>query len=203
MMKLDIKHNFAAVEAQVRRMQEDIGKRALASAMNKSIEQARTQMTREIAAEFNVTAGFVRDRLRIRRASARRGLRLEAELIGGRSDRRRSMNIIHFVEKSTSLAAARRRAKAGTLNQLHVKVKRKGGARPLKGAFIGNSGRTVFEREGRARLPIKPVQVIDVAQMFNTRRINSVVVAKLVAAFPRIFENEARYFTQRFSQAKA
>ena len=76
MMKIDIKHNFAAVEAKVRGMQEDIGKRALASAMNKSIEQARTQMTREIAGEFNVTAGFVRERLRIRRASARRGLRL-------------------------------------------------------------------------------------------------------------------------------
>ena len=202
MLKLDIKQNFAAVDAQVKRMQEDIGKRALASAMNKTIEQARTQMTREIASEFNVTAGFVRERLRIRRASARRGLRLEAELIGGRSDRRRSMNIIHFVEKSTSLAAARRRAKAGTLDQLFVKVKRKGGAKALKRAFIGNAGRTVFEREGRARLPIKPVQVIDVAQMFNTRRINSVVVAKLVAAFPRIFESEARYFTQRFNQAK-
>lgn len=212
MMKIDIKHNFAAVEAKVRGMQEDIGKRALASAMNKSIEQARTQMTREIAGEFNVTAGFVRERLRIRRASARRGLRLEAELIGGRSDRRRSMNIIHFVERSTTLAAARRRAKAGTLKQLFVKIKRKGAARPLEGAFIGNKGRTVFERVPDKQMAsragplnkhtqaIAPVQVIDVAQMFNTRRINRVVVAKLVAEFPRIFDSEARYFIQRFNQ---
>lgn len=196
-MQLTIKTNFAQVEAQLKRLQDDIGKRALASAVNKTIDQAKVQMQREIAAEFNVTSGFVRERLRVRRASAK-GLTIEAALIGGRSDRRRSMNIIHFVEKSVSLAQARRRAKAGTLKTLHVKIKRKGGTKPLAGAFIGNKGRTVFEREGKDRLPIKPVQVIEVAQMFNTKRINRAVVDKILAKFPEIFAREARFYTQRF-----
>jgi hypothetical protein len=30
----------------------------------------------------------------------------------------------------------------------------------------------VFRRTGQGRLPIEPMQVIDVPQMFNTRRIN-------------------------------
>jgi len=196
-MQLTIETNFPQVEAQLKRLREDIGKRTLASAINKTIDQAKVQMQREIAAEFNVTSGFVRERLRVRRASAK-GLTIEAELIGGRGDRRRAMNIIHFVEKSVSLATARRRAKAGTLKTLHVKVKRKGGSKPLAGAFIGNKGRTVFEREGDARLPIRPVQVIDVPQMFNTRRINQAVVAKILAKFPELFEREARFYTERF-----
>ena len=209
-MQLSISTNFPQIEAQLKRLQDDIGGRALVSAVNKTIDQARVQMQREIAAEFNVSSGFVRERLRVRRASAK-GVTIEATLSGGRSDRRRSMNIIHFVEKSVSLAAARRRAKAGTLRALHVKIKRKGGTKPIAGAFIGNKGRTVFVREpdaadmasrpGRStkhNQGIFPVQVIEIAQMFNTRRINKAVVDKILAKFPEIFAREVRFFTERF-----
>jgi hypothetical protein len=198
-MQLTIKTDFAGVETALKRLQDDIGKRALASAMNKTVDLARTQMTREIAGEFNVTSGYVRERLRVRRAAAK-GLVLEAALIGGKGGRRRSANIIAFVEKSVSLAQARKRAKAGTLDQLFVKVKRRGGKKPLRGAFIGNKGRTVFERVGKERLPIKPVQTIDVAQMFNTRKINAAVVRMIRQRFPEVFEREARFYVDRFNR---
>jgi hypothetical protein len=51
------------------------------------------------------------------------------------------------------------------------------------GAFIGNKGRTVFQRTGNTRLPIKPVQVIGVGQMFNFKPINARVKKKIEAEF--------------------
>lgn len=201
-MLITIKHNFPEVQRAIDRLSEDVRGPALASAINKTLDQAKTAMVRGITAEFNVTAAYVRERLRVRRASARQGLfAIEGSLVGG-DGRRRSANIIRFVENKVSLAEAKRRGKAGTLSQLYVKVKRTSPAKPLKGAFIGNKGRTVFRRVGPARLPIEPVQVIDIAQMFNTRRINSVVVAAMKAKFPAIFEREARFYTNRFNRGE-
>lgn len=200
-MQISINLNFPEVQRKLDALQRDIGQRALSSAVNKTLALAKTQMIRGIAAEFNVTAAYVRERLRVRRATAKGGVVIEGSLIGSRAGGKgRSANIIAFVEKKTSLADARRRRKAGTLNQLFVKVKRRGAAKPLKGAFIGNNGRTVFERVGKERLPILPKQVIDVPQMFNTKRINSAVVAALKTKFPEVFEREARFFVDRFNR---
>lgn len=199
-MQITIKHNFPEVQRQLDRLAEGVRGPALSSAINKTLDQAKTAMVRGITAEFNVTAAYVRERLRVRRASARQGLfAIQGELIGG-DGRRRSANIIRFVENKVSFAEVKRRRKAGTLNQLYVKVKRTGPKKPLKGAFIGNQGRTVFRRVGLGRLPIEPVQVIDVAQMFNTRRINSQVVATMQAKFPQVFEREARFYVDRFNR---
>jgi len=197
-MKLSISHNFPDVQKALDRLHKDVATRALASAVNKTVAQAKTQMGREITAEFNVSAAYVRQRLRIRRAAFRQGrFGIEAALIGG-DGIKRSANIIRFVEKKVSLAEGRRRAKAGTQKQLFVKVKRKGGTKPLEGAFIGNKGRTVFIRTGSKRLPIKPVQVIDVGQMFNTRRINAKVVSTMRSKFPEVFAREARFYLSKW-----
>lgn len=211
-MQLSIKTNFPEVQASLDRLQSGVRNAALASAMNKTIDQARTQMIRAITAEFNVKAAYVRDRLRVRRARANGVAVIEAALIGGKNDRTRSANIIAFLENVTTLAEAKKRSKAGTLNQLFVKVKRTGPKKPLKGAFIGNQGRTVFARvpgtkmasrarwSGTAAEEIAPVQVIDVAQMFNTKRINSKVTAALREKFPAIYAREARFYVDRFNR---
>jgi len=54
-------------------------------------------------------------------------------------------------------------------------------------------------RVGKERLPIKALTTIDVAQMFNTKRINAKVVQMIEAKFPTIFANEVRYYTERFN----
>ena len=82
---------------------------------------------------------------------------------------------------------------------LSVKIRRNGGRKVLKQGFIGNKGRTAFERVGKARLPIKPLQTIDVPQMFNTKRINAKVVALIRERFPAIAEREVRFYLQRFN----
>lgn len=197
-MKLTISTNFPDVTTAMATMREDIARQALARAMNRTLDQARTRMQREITSEFNVSAGYVRERLTVRRAFAGSRIEISAELIGGKG-KKRAANIIAFVERSVTLAQARKRAKDGTLQVLRVKVKR-GSTKPLPGAFIGNKGRTVFRRVGKKRLPIEPVQTIDVAQMFNTRRINEVVLATINARLPEIFEREAAFYLQRFNR---
>jgi len=89
------------------------------------------------------------------------------------------MNLIHFLEKKVTLAEGRRRKKSGTQNQLRFKIKRVGGLKTIKGAFVGNKGRTIFKRSGKGRLPIEGVQTIGVRAMFSTKKINNRVIAKI------------------------
>jgi hypothetical protein len=198
-MQLSITSNFPQVQRQLERLRGDIANKAAASAVNKTIEQARTDMSREIRKEFVISAEQVRQQLRIKRASYKGGsLTIEAALIGGRP-KGRALNLIRFVEKKASLAEGRKRAKAGTQGEVFVQVKRTGGKKSLgPKAFIGNKGRTVFQRTGDKRLPIKPLRTIDVAQMFNTKRINEAVVRKVREKFPALFAREAAFYLQRF-----
>jgi hypothetical protein len=130
--------------------------------------------------------------------------------------RGRSLNLIRFVERSVSLAAARKRMAAGEGGtyrigkaerrkqlELRFKIRKGGPSKVIPGAFIGNKGRTVFIRLGDERLPIKALQTIDIAQMFNAKRINERVVGKMRSEFPRIFEGEVQYYTRRFNEARA
>ena len=171
MITLDVRPDFRAIDRQLGQLQAGIQDRVIAAAINKTTDKARAEMTRQITAEFNIKAKDIRAQLKVRRAAAK-GAMLVAELeamskLGGR----RSLNVIHF--------AARQTAKGVT-----VKVKRSGGRKLIPGAWIGNDGRTVFERKGKKRLPIKPVQTIDVPQMFNTKRLNRAVVAKILRDLP-------------------
>ena len=199
-VQFSIKTNFPDVQRQLSALRDDVRSKVLASAMNKTVEQAKTQMIREITAEYNVTSTYVRDRLRIKRASFKGGaLGIEAALIGG-DGKRRSANVIRFAEQVVTLAQARKRAKDGTLGQLRFKIRKSGGKRIIRGAFIGNQGRTVFIRTSDKRLPIKSVSTIDVPSMFNQKKINARVVAMIEAKFPELFARDAKFFTDKFNK---
>lgn len=198
-MKIDIRHNFKDVQKSLDNMQAEVRDRALASAVNKTVDQAKTQMIRQITAEYMVSAAYVRERLKVKRASFRQGQFLIQAVLDG-SGNKPSANIIAFIEKSVSMAQAKKRQKAGTLKQLFVKVKRGGPTKPLGPAFIGNKGRTVFVREGKDRLPIKPVQTINIRQMFNQRKINATVVRMMTEKFPELFAREAKFFLDKFNK---
>jgi hypothetical protein len=91
--------------------------------------------------------------------------------------------MIHFVEKKVTLAQAKKRRKAGTLNQLRFNIIKGAGGKMIPGSFIGNDGRTVFERVGKGRLPIRPVQVIGVSQMFMFRPVHDRVIKRITDEF--------------------
>ncbi len=191
MVALTISHNFPDVQRQLDALHHDIASKATVRAVNRTIEAAKTDMGREIRQAYNVSAAYVRERLRVRHASFRAAkLVIEAALSGG-DPKRRSANVIAFL-------AGKTRKRKGVTQQLRFRIKRKGGKEIIRGAFVGNKGRTVFVRTGKERLPIVPVQTIDVGQMFNARRINDAVVRAMVDKFPGIWAREVRFYTERF-----
>lgn len=182
-------------------MQREMADKVLAAALNKTAEKARTEVTRAVTAEYNIKSSQVRNALELRRASARAGkLQAVIEIFGSRNRRGRALNVIHFLERKVTLAEGRRRAKRGALRDLHFKFKRGGGLKPINGAFIGNLGRTVFRRVGKSRLPIEPVQVIDVPQMFGSRKISNRVRERIEREFPVEIKRAMNYFLMRFSK---
>lgn len=204
-INIDIKVDLGGALAALGQLQADVRERAAISAVNKTLAKARTNMTRAIARTYNVTSTYVRDRLKVQGAVYRGG---RAHIFGtlsgsGARGQKRSANLISFVEKSTSFAQAKKRAKVGTQGQLHFQIKRTGPRVVIPGAFIGNKGRTVFIRQGKPRLPIKALQTIDVPQMFNQRDINRSVVRAIEQDFPGIFAHEIKFYTDRFNARRA
>ena len=194
MFSINVKADVKPAVDYLNRIAKGIGDKALTSALNKTVAQARTQMIRGITSEYAISAATVRERLQLQRAS-RTGMQFTATLIGNPAGRaKRAMNVIRFIEKSVSLAQARKRRKAGTLGALRFKIRRAGGLQTIAGAFIANNGRTVFRRTGKARLPIEAVSTIGVPQMFNAKKVQIPVQRWITENFPRIFDRETRYF---------
>lgn len=197
-MRIDIRDNFAQVKRALARTQKDIAEKAMARALNRTAEQGRTQMVRGIAREFAIQQSEIRAAVTVSRARpGAGGAFLTVDIKALQRKNGRGFNVIRFLEKSTSLAQAKKRKKAGTIDQLHFQIRRSGGKKIIQGAFIGNKGRTVFMREGKERLPIKAVTTIDVAQMFNTRRINDAVVRHMLDKFPAVLKREIEFYTKR------
>lgn len=213
-MRIDVRDNFAQVKGDLARLQRDIREKAIARALNRTAEQAKTAMVRNITQAFEIKAGEVRALLVLR--PARPGFfggLLTAELRALQNKRGRGLNLIRFLEKKVTFAEAKRRARAGTLNRLGFRIKRGGGVKRIDGAFIGNKGRTVFRRvpdttmASRARYAgskhaekIAAVTTIDVPQMFNTRRVNAAVVKVIREKFPEILARETRFYVERFGR---
>jgi hypothetical protein len=203
MITINIKADF---DATIRRLkaQGKAVEQAQVSALNKAAAQSRTQMQRAITSTYNLSAGFVKERLSVRRAFKNGALAFSADLLG--SDRKQSMNLIHFAASRLSgkekAAWRKQTAKNGRLYgpQIPFIIKRGGGRVYVKGAFVGNDGRTVFMREGKSRLPIKAVQTIGVKGMFRSRKNTGEVQSWIQDNFTRIFERELKFYMSKYGK---
>lgn len=189
-MQISVKTTFPDVMRKLDQLSDEVATKVTVRAVNRTVDQAKTQMSRSIRSEFNISLAKVNEKLTVKKASFKGGrFSVVAELLSRTAGgRRRSVNVINF--------AARPGAKGVT-----VKIRKAGSRKTITGAFIGNKGRTVFKRTGSKRLPIEPVQTIDVPQMFNTKRINAAVLRAINEKFPTIFERELRFALTQF-QAK-
>lgn len=204
-MRIDIKTDATAVTKLLRTLPRELADKAMARTLNAAVAQGKTRMVREISGAFAVKAAFVRERLVIKRARFKGASFVgEAELLGSedKRGRERSLNVIHFAARQTGVGVS-------------LKIRRDAGRKTIKGAFIGNNGRTVFERvpgtSMRSRRQyagtmhaqtIRPVQTIGVPQMFNTRRINTVVVQVLQDKLLEIAQREVRFVLIQAGAAK-
>jgi hypothetical protein len=187
---ISIRHNFPEVARKLLVLGDDIGNKALVRALNKTIEQGKTEMARGISKEFRISVGTAKDRLYVTRATSKAGsVRFEAKLEATRRSKGRSMNLIHFV------TALPKKTKKG-VTQVKFQVKRGGGRKSITGAFVGNQGRTLFIRTGKERKPIQALNTIDIPQMFNAQRINSVVRQVMLSRFKTNFDRELRVVLQ-------
>lgn len=200
-MQISIKTNFPDVQRSIDALASGVREKALASALNRTVEQGRTQMVREITSEYAIKSSEVREKLRLIRATFRQGaFSMRATLSA--EDRRRSLSLARFMEGRVTLAEMRRRKKAEARPQLRFRIKRGGPLQTIPGAFVAtaNGGTFVARRVGKARYPIQALSTIGVPQMFNQKRINATVVRVLRERFPDIAEREIRYYVDRFNR---
>lgn len=188
-MKISVEvRNMDKVQDALNTIQKDLREKAIGPALNRTAEKARAELARAIPEEYAVRAAEVRNAVSLRKA---RSGNLEATItvFGSTSRRGRSMNLIHFLAavQQAGKAMKTRGAKASkadlsALNrQLGFLIKRGGGLKKIDGAFVGNHGRTIFRRIGKARLPIEPLQVIGFSQMFSSRKISTRIMTKIDA----------------------
>lgn len=183
------------LDRRLAKLPHELRDQAIAPALNKVADKGKTEVDRAIRDEYVIDAARVRNSITVRRASANRGhLVADIDIFGSARKRGRSLNVIHFMEKKVSLAQARKRAKkkelfvvgrgGRLLPILRFRFRRGSGGKVIEGAFVANNGRTIFRRVGAQRLPIEPVQVIDVPQMFGAKKISARVMDRITRELP-------------------
>ena len=180
-----------AVQRKLAGVQRDMRDKVLQPAINKVAEKTRAEINRAIPNEFAVKASEVRSAVDLRRARAGK-LEAVITVFGSTRKRGRSLNLIHFLAAYQALGKAiktrgakvKKRDLADLQGQLGFLIKKAGGIKKIEGAFVGNKGRTIFRRTGKARLPIEPVQVIGFSQMFASRKLRDRIMAKINADLP-------------------
>ncbi len=190
MVSINVRAEFSQVFRAIDGLQSDLRNTVIARTLNRLGDSVKTQAVREIAKDFNIKQNKVRERIVVRRAFAKSALAVEVSVTSRNG--KRSVNVINFGAKQTKR------------HGVTVKVKRDGARKTLKNAFIGNAGRTVFSRmnpktgQVSGRLPIFPVQAIDVPQMFNAKRITNRLLATVKQKFPDEFNRQLAYAISRF-----
>ena len=144
-MEIDIK--LEGIDKVVAKMRPDIYKKSLNKTLNDIGSKVKTQSTKAVRQRYNIKAKTVKDNMQVKR-SRYSDLSFALHIASGRR------NIINF---------GARQVKKG----VNVKVKKTSGVKLVKGAFIGNNGRTVFKRVKDKRLPIKAIKTLSIPQMFN------------------------------------
>lgn len=192
-IKVDVR-GFSEVQAELARIGDEVGRgKAVAAALNRTAERARTEVNRAITERYAIKADEVRSSISLR--SARSGVaQLQAviDVFGSPTKKGRSMNVARFLA-AVQAAGGTHKLRGAKVSRAQMKdlaarlgfqFTKSGGLKTIAGAFLGNNGRTVFRRVGKARLPIEPVQVVGVSQMFNQRAIRARVMAKIDADLP-------------------
>lgn len=192
MIDISVRIDFKDVQRKLDALSTDLQRKVIPAAINKVSAKGNTEMVRQITREYRMQQSDVRGKLKLRRAERKLANWFATLEPVSTARRGGSLNLVRFVEKSVTLAEARRRKKGQTANQLRFQIRKTGGKQTITGAFIANQGRTVFVRVGDQRKPIKALSTIGVSQMFNTRRVQSAVLSRIERELPVEFDRAIR-----------
>jgi hypothetical protein len=205
MIRFDVRTDFRDALRGLRDLDRKVQDRVVSRALNAVAEKTKTEARIQIHKEYNLASSDIGSMLSV--VKARSQLRQLSVKITARSKRGRSLNLIRFVEKRVTLAEARRRRRSDTLDRLRVKIKRASGYKMLGKPdwaaglpFIMTNRRTggTFVGARETGNKVRGVYTIDVPQMFNSKRINALLWAKIQREFPdelkRAFDASGRGF---------
>lgn len=176
---------------------ERIVGRAASRAINETVKKVRTASGQEIRSEWNIKARDLNRKLRAIKM-ARSG-----DLEGIVEARSASFSLAYFGATAYKGRIKQTRTKGQKLKRasrksgVYVKIKRGGGTTHKPNAFMaavkagkGNSYHIgVFERIGKARLPIVERKVITVASMFNQEPVQRIAIRTIDDTFNHRFNH--------------
>lgn len=181
------------LESKLRNMQASLNGDVIQSSINKVAQSVRDEIGKSVTSAYNLGNKEVDDSMRLRKAGGNEMV-ATVSIWGSPSRRGRAMNLIRFLQTQSTAGTLRRSGMFGTSTrreermrdahalemakrQLEFLIKRGASLKQIKGAFIGNKGRTVFRRLGKDRYPIEGVSTIGVGQMFNSRAIRDRILS--------------------------
>ena len=181
------------ISGAIRKLQELPAKlqdKAISAALNKTASSARTDMKRQISAEFDIKSSTVLDALTITKASPKATL-IQA-ILSAKGKRNRGINADNpDFGVRVILGSYLKRTRAGNWKQVtskdgggvSFKISKRG-RKTVKSAFIHpkSSQHSVWQRIGQSG-NIRPLVTIATPGMFKTRRI-----------YDRVLENTRQQF---------
>lgn len=209
---LKISTDFSSVTRSIGTLMSDIEREGTRLGINRTLQRAKTEAARAITSEFAIKSNEAKAQLKVTSISRKAGgfvLQGSLEAFGRRGGRS-SRNVMLFGAKPAP-GRDRKQVRFPTPQGwrtrtvavgggVSVKIKKTGPRKVIEGAFIGNRGRTVFIREGQARLPIKAVETIDLPQMFNTQTVNRRLLKRVAEILDVEVQRGIALATARFSR---
>lgn len=195
-VSLDIRSNVAASIAKLGAETSEKLKQAQVNALNRTIDQLRTEAGREIRKEYNVTLRGIRQAAAIRYARAGNLFPWTELTFKGRP-----INLVEFGARALNpwnIKGRRHNRRGGGVS---VQVKVAGGRKVIAGAFLAtiksgqNAGKQgVFRRSGPEHwAPIKFLPSLSLPEMAERRAISAALLKFADEKFTANFEQQVVY----------
>lgn len=146
----NIKVELKGLDKVLAVMHPKVYRKALSRTLNELGSGIKTSTVKEVRETYNVKASGLKKKLKTKNSSDS-NLKWTMEVP---ADSR--INLINF---------GARKVKTG----VSIKIMKSGDRKVVKGAFIANKGKTVFQRKTKNRLPIKTVTTMSPSQMISSR----------------------------------
>lgn len=178
-MKIDVRHNLGNVELFYKTLSGNVKSKALVRTLNRTATTVRAEASRQIRERYNLKSASAKERILVRNATAET---LKAVIAASG----RPIPIAEFSARQSSRGARFTIIKGKPQTLAHAFV-----------ATMRSGHRGVYQRRGSKRLPIAEKYTIGVPQMFTQRKILAALVTVAEERFPRVFEQEARYYLSK------
>ncbi len=197
------------MELALKKYKEDV-RSAAVSALNKMGQRAKTRISSEVRAKYNLRKDYLDDLLVMKKATFN-NLTVEIKA------KTKKIGLDHFGKPSQGSRGVIVEITKGKPVELRVKPKatseteghgtayrglQKGTigtfiARRARGVTYGGGDETVFARQGKKNYPLRRVVGPSAADLAGAKFIQQVIKEAYETEFPKLLEHEIQYYSQR------